>query len=259
MPDVAGGFCVYNDLAVAICDLLDAGVERVAYVDVDVHHGDGVQAVFWDDPRVLTISLHQHPHTLYPGTGWADDVGEGAGEGFAVNVPLPPGTGDEAWLRSLCSVVPQLLDVFAPQVLVSQHGCDSHVLDPLANMALTVDGQRLGAASIHRWAHEFAGGRWAATGGGGYAIVDVVPRIWSHVMAEMSGYPIAPDMEVPESWRDHVASRYGSEAPAQMTDGASPVISSWSNGYDPADPIDQAILATRRAVFPHHGLDPERD
>jgi acetoin utilization protein AcuC len=259
MPNSAGGFCVYNDIAVAIGGLLDAGVERVAYVDVDVHHGDGVQTVFWDDPRVLTISLHQHPHTLYPGTGWSEDVGEGAGDGYAVNVALPPGIDDDGWLRALHSVVPHLLDAFSPQVLITQHGCDSHVLDPLANMALTIDGQRLAAEALHEWAHEHADGRWVATGGGGYAVVDVVPRIWSHVMAEIAGAPIAPDTLVPEAWRDFVASRLGRVAPLSMTDGADPKVVDWSTGYDPADPIDRAIVATRRAVFPHHGLDPERD
>ena len=259
MPNSAGGFCVYNDIAIGICALLDSGVERVAYVDIDVHHGDGVQTVFWDDPRVLTISLHQHPHTLYPGTGWPEDVGEGAGDGYAVNVALPPGIADDGWLRALHSVVPHLLDAFGPQVLVTQHGCDSHMLDPLASMNLSIDAQRLAAVALHEWAHEYAGGRWTATGGGGYAIVDVVPRIWTHVMAELAGAPIPPDTLVPESWRDFVASRLGRTAPLVMTDGADPKLVEWGSGYDPGDPIDRAILATRRAVFPHHGLDPERD
>lgn len=259
MPDAAGGFCVYNDVAIAICDLLESGVQRVAYVDVDVHHGDGVQAVFWDDPRVLTISLHQHPHTLYPGTGWPDEVGEGAGEGFAVNVALPAGIRDEGWLRALHSVVPQLLASFQPQVLVSQHGCDSHVLDPLANMALSLDAQRLAAVAIHGWAHEYAEGRWVATGGGGYAIVDVVPRIWAHVIAESAGSPVDPATPVPESWRTYVSTRYGREAPLRMTDGADPRVVDWTTGYNPSDDVDRAILATRRAVFPHHGLDADFD
>jgi acetoin utilization protein AcuC len=112
---------------------------------------------------------------------------------------------------------------------------------------------------LHEWAHEYAEGRWIATGGGGYAIVDVVPRIWTHVMAELAGSPIPPDTLVPESWRDFVASRLGRAAPLVMTDGADPKLVGWGSGYDPADPIDRAILATRRAVFPHHGLEPERD
>jgi acetoin utilization protein AcuC len=259
MSEHAAGFCVYNDLVVAIRDLLDAGAERVAYVDIDVHHGDGVEAAFWDDPRVLTISLHEHPRSLFPGTGWAEDVGGPGAEGSAVNVALPAGTGDDGWLRALHSVVPHLLQAFAPQVLVSQHGCDSHALDPLAHLALTIDGQRLAAEAIHRWGHEFAQGRWVATGGGGYAVVDVVPRAWTLLMAELSGRPLKPETAVPESWRLYVSERFGRVAPLRMTDGASPVVTDWSTGYDPGDPVDRAVLATRRAVFPHHGLEPERD
>lgn len=259
MPDAAAGFCVYNDVAIAIADLLDRGVERVAYVDIDVHHGDGVERTFWDDPRVLTISVHEGPGTLYPGTGRPTDIGGATAEGFAVNVALPPKTEDDAWLRAIHSVVPHLLDAFSPQVLVTQHGCDTHFLDPLAHLALSVDGQRMAAEALHRWAHEYAEGRWIATGGGGYAIVDVVPRTWTLLMAELSGAPIAPDTLIPEEWRSHVGARLGRTALLHMTDGAEPTMTDWTSGYDPADPFDQAILATRRAVFPHHGLDPLRD
>src|SRR5580700_7998013 len=150
----ASGFCVYNDLAVAIRWLLEAGAERVAYVDLDVHHGDGVQAAFYDDPRVLTISLHEHPATLFPGTGLASETGRGEGSGYAVNVALPAGTGDAGWLRAFDAVVPPLLRAFAPEVLVSQHGCDSHRLDPLANLELSVDGQRRAQVMLHDLAHE---------------------------------------------------------------------------------------------------------
>jgi acetoin utilization protein AcuC len=257
MPAHASGFCVYNDIAVAIRWLLGHGVDRIAYVDVDVHHGDGVEAVFWDDPRVLTISLHESPSTLFPGTGWAQDVGGTGAEGCAVNVALPPGTGDDAWLRAIVSVVPELLEVFSPQVLVTQHGCDTHFLDPLAHLAVSVDGQRTAAALLHQWAHRFAGGRWVATGGGGYAVVDVVPRAWTHLMAEAAGAPIHPETAVPVGWREYVAERLQQVAPLRMTDGDRPVVRDLASGYDPADPVDQAILATRRAVFPHHGLDPQ--
>ena len=253
----ASGFCVYNDIAVAIRWLLDQGIQRVAYVDIDVHHGDGVEAAFWDDPRVLTISMHESPSTLFPGSGWAQDIGGNSALGFAVNLALPPGTGDNPWLRALNSVVPDLLRSFDPQMIVSQHGCDSHFLDPLAHFAVSIDGQRTAHALLHDWAHRFAGGRWVATGGGGYAIVDVVPRTWTHLMAEAAGVPIAPTTAVPEAWREYVLERLRQVAPRRMTDGAVPQVTDLSAGYDPADPVDQAILATRRAVFPHHGLDPQ--
>ncbi len=150
--DRAAGFCVYNDCAVAISWLLDHGFDRIAYVDVDVHHGDGVQAAFYADPRVLTISLHQHPMTLWPGTGWPGEYGEGAGGGYAVNVPLPPGTADAGWLRAFHAVVPSLLAAFRPQILVTQCGVDTHAEDPLANLGLSVDGHR----AIYRALRELA-------------------------------------------------------------------------------------------------------
>src|SRR5580692_4410851 len=131
MAGHASGFCVYNDPAIAIAWLLEnTAFDRIAYVDIDVHHGDGVQAAFYDDPRVLTISLHESPATLFPGTGLPDETGEGDGTGYAVNVALPAGTGDAGWLRAVDAVVPPLLRAFRPTVLVSQHGCDSHRLDP---------------------------------------------------------------------------------------------------------------------------------
>ena len=259
MPDAAAGFCVYNDVAVGIAALLDAGAERIAYVDVDVHHGDGVQAAFWDDPRVLTVSIHEDPRTLYPGTGRPSEVGGPPAAGYAVNLALPTRTEDNGWLRALHSVVPHLLRAFDPQVLVTQHGCDTHYLDPLAHFALSVDGQRMAAEALHAWAHTYAEGRWVATGGGGYAVVDVVPRIWTLVMAEVGGYPVVAETPVPEEWSEYVERRTGKRPPLTMSDGGQPRVTDWSTGYDPADPLDQAILATRRAVFGYHGLDPERD
>ena len=252
----ASGFCVYNDAAIAIARLLENGAERVAYVDVDVHHGDGVQAAFYDDPRVLTISLHEHPRSLFPGTGYPHESGGPDAEGMSVNIALPAGTRDAAWLRALDAVVPPLLGTFRPQILVTQHGCDSHALDPLAHLMLTVDGQRAAARALHRFAHDYAGGRWLLLGGGGYAIVEVVPRTWTHVLAEAAHRPVAPDTRTPEDWRALAASRTGHRTPAVMTDGHDPEPVPWSSGYDPADAVDQAILATRHAVFPQHGLDP---
>jgi len=256
MHDAASGFCVYNDLTIAINWLLSQGVERIAYVDVDVHHGDGVETAFWDDPRVLTISQHESPISLFPGTGWPDDIGGPHAEGYAVNIAIPAETGDEPWLRALQSVVPHLLAAFEPQVLVTQHGCDSHFRDPLANLNLSIDGQRTAYEWLHHWSHELANGHWVATGGGGYAIVDVVPRAWTLLMAELSGTPLDPHTEVPEAWRSYAHQRTGLVAPLTMTDDRTPVVASWEAGYDPDDPVDRAILATRKAVFPHWGLDP---
>ena len=210
MPGAGAGFCVYNDPAVAIAWLLEQGAERVAYVDVDVHHGDGVERAFWDDPRVLTISLHESGRYLFPGTGFPDDTGGPGAEGTAVNLALPPGTTDGPWLRAFHAVVPPLLADFRPEVLVTQHGCDSHVLDPLAHLGLTVDGQRASYAALHELAHEHAGGRWVAmrrwrlrAGAGRAARVDP-PARGGGGRAGPAG-----DARCRRSWREYVSERTG--------------------------------------------------
>jgi acetoin utilization protein AcuC len=255
MPAKGSGFCVYNDVAVAIRWLLDHGAERVAYVDVDVHHGDGVETVFYDDPRVLTISLHETGQMLFPGTGFPADNGGPGAEGSAVNVALPPGTSDAGWLRAFHAVVPPLVREFAPDVLVTQQGCDSHIEDPLAHLMLTVDGQRAAYLALHDLAHEVSGGRWVVTGGGGYAVVDVVPRAWTHLLAIVGGNPLDPSTATPSGWRDHVQHLLGQPGPYRMTDGRSPAYRDWSQGYDPSVWLDRAVQATRSAVFPLNGID----
>ncbi|MDX6256206.1 MAG: acetoin utilization protein AcuC [Frankiales bacterium] len=254
MAAAASGFCVYNDAAVAIAALLAAGAERVAFVDVDVHHGDGVQAAFYADPRVLTISLHESGGTLFPGTGSADETGAGAAVGSAVNVALPAGTDDAGWLRAFDAVVPGLLREFRPQVLVTQHGCDSHRTDPLAHLDLTVDGQRTSYEALHGLAHELCGGRWLALGGGGYQVAAVVPRAWTHLVALAVGAELYPATPTPGDWRRLVIDRTGQRPPETMGDGGSGRRTGWHPG--PGDRVDAAILATRQAVFPLHGLDP---
>jgi acetoin utilization protein AcuC len=252
----ASGFGVYNDVAIAIAWLLRHGAERIAYVDIDAHHGDGVQAAFWADPRVLTISVHQHPVDMFPFTGLPAETGGLSAEGSAVNVALPARTGDAGWLRAFHAIVPPLLAQFRPQILVSQHGADTHRLDPLAGQEMSIDGQRTAHAAIHALAHDLAGGRWLLTGGGGYELVQVVPRSWTHLLAEAAGQPIDPGTRTPARWRDYVARRTGLTAPGHMTEGAPALHVPFESGYDPGDPVDRAIMATRNAVFPLHGLMP---
>jgi acetoin utilization protein AcuC len=216
MPSRASGFCVYDDPAVGIAWLLEQGCERVAYVDVDVHHGDGPQAVFYDDPRVLTISIHQSGEMLFPGTGFEGETGAGSGEGFAANVPLPPGTGDGEWLAALRAEVPGRVREFRPQVLFTQLGCDSHASDPLAMLALTTRAYREAAVLLHGLAHEEAGGKWIATGGGGYQWARVVPRAWTIYFAEMCGVEIAD--ELPSSWVAEAERRSGADVPLRLSD-----------------------------------------
>ncbi|MCW2496173.1 acetoin utilization protein AcuC [Jatrophihabitans sp.] len=255
MRDHAAGFCVFNDVVLAIRTLLAAGAQRVAYVDIDVHHGDGVQAAFYDDPRVLTVSMHQDPRTLFPGTGLATEVGVGAAEGTAVNLPLPPGTDDAGWLRAFNAVVPGVLRAFRPEILVTQCGCDTHHDDPLASLELTVDGQRAAISALHRLAHEVAGGGWLAMGGGGYGIVRCVPRTWTHLLAEASGVPVPPETPVPAEWTAHLRSLGArGDLPVTMGEGRTPESTLWQPGGDSW--LDRCIADTRRSSYPLLGLDP---
>lgn len=259
MPDRASGFCIYNDAALGIQWLLDNGATKVAYVDLDVHHGDGVERTFWNDPRVLTVSIHETGRVLFPGTGFPLDIGGPDALGSAVNISLPPGTGDSAWLRAMHAVIPQVVTAFEPDILVSQQGCDSHYADPLAHFALTVDAQRTAYQTIHDLAHEVTGGRWVALGGGGYELVDVVPRAWTHLTAIATHQPVPLDTPVPRTWLDYVHQVTDRQGPRVMGDGVAEGDRvwwrSWNVGVNPEDPLDHAVLATREAVFPHLGLD----
>ncbi len=256
MPDHASGFCVYNDCTLAISWLLDHGFDRIAYVDVDAHHGDGVQAAFYGDPRVLTISLHQNPLTLWPGTGWPEEYGEGAATGCSVNVALPPGTADAGWLRAFDAVVPSMLTAFRPQLLVTQCGADTHAEDPLANLQLSVDGHRTIYRELRDLAERTAGGRWLALGGGGYGIYRVVPRSWTHLLATVLDRDVDPRSPVPTGWVAHASRLTGLPLPTEMTDGVNGVDGARVPWLTDTDRVDLAVLDTRRAVFPLHGLDP---
>ena len=192
-PDFASGFCVFNDAAVAINYLLAQG-KRVAYIDVDVHHGDGVQNAFYSSDRVLTISLHQDGRTLFPGTGFEDETGAGNGIGYNVNVPLPPFTADAEYILAFEQIVPPLVERFGPDIIVSQLGVDTHFRDPLANLALTTEGQSKIFKSLSNISH-----LWLALGGGGYD-VDVVPRSWTLAFGAM--IDIDWPEPLPESYRE---------------------------------------------------------
>jgi len=195
--DRASGFCTYNDAAVA-CEWLKRQGHRVAYVDVDVHHGDGVEHIFESDPDVLTISLHESGHWLFPGTGFPDEAGVGKGRGTAVNLPFMPYTWDEPWLDAFEAVVPAMLRRFGPTVLVTQDGCDTHYLDPLAHLVATTRIWPHVGRMFHELAHELCEGRWLALGGGGYAIYEVVPRAWTLLFAEMVERPdLAAEIDDP--------------------------------------------------------------
>jgi acetoin utilization protein AcuC len=185
----AAGFCVFNDAAIVAKWLLKHtnGDVRIVYLDIDAHHGDGVQEAFYDDPRVLTISIHETGRTLYPKTGATDEIGDGAGQGYAVNVPLAPFTTDAMYIWAFDEVVLPLVAAFKPDFFISQLGADAHYLDPLTHLCLTTLAYEKLFARIHGMARN----RWIALGGGGYSL-NSVPRIWTLAMAEMAGVSL-PD------------------------------------------------------------------
>ena len=182
----ASGFCYLNDPAIGIARMIQDGL-RVVYLDIDVHHGDGVQDAFYHTDQVLTISLHQHGDTLFPGTGFPDEIGEGPGRGYAVNVPLAPGTGDDLYLWAFMEVVPPLVRAFDPDILMTQLGADSLGTDPLAALDLTTNGFFELIREIKSWNK-----KWVALGGGGYNIMNVA-RAWTRAWAVMK------DAEIPDA------------------------------------------------------------
>jgi acetoin utilization deacetylase AcuC-like enzyme/GNAT superfamily N-acetyltransferase len=197
----ASGFCVYNDAAVAIAHVLRASEAKVVYIDFDAHHGDGVQRAFYDDPRVMTVSLHETGRYLFPGTGDVLELGKGSGRGYSVNVPLEPFTEDDSYIEAMNSLLPPLVMSFAPGVIISQHGCDTHAWDPLTHLELTMRGIQAQIKLAHQLAHTYCHGRWVALGGGGYDLYRVVPRAWGMLWAEMSEQ-LLPE-QLPEEWVTH--------------------------------------------------------
>lgn len=195
----AHGFGIYNETAVAIRALRDAGVGRVAYIDLDVHHGNGTQWMFYDDPDVLTLSVHESGRHLFPGSGFAAETGGAGAPGSAVNVPLPPFAGDEAYRRVMDAVVVPVVRAFAPGAIVAQCGVDHHHADPLSHMLTTMPLYPELWDRLVGLADEVCGGRLVALGGGGYEPCTAPPRAWALLAARMAG--VVVEDPVPESWR----------------------------------------------------------
>jgi acetoin utilization protein AcuC len=211
----AAGFCIYNDVAVAIAAAVAAG-QRVAYLDLDAHHGDGVQAIFYDDPRVLTVSIHESGRFLFPGTGEPDETGSGDGVGACLNIPLPPDAGDESILMAYERLAQPAIRTFRPDIIVTQTGCDTHHDDPLTDLAATMALYPRLAAGLHTLVHEVCDGRWLIVGGGGYDPADVTPRAWAAFFGTVLGKETA-GVALPSEWRQ--ASRgKGGQPPAHLLD-----------------------------------------
>lgn len=247
MPDRASGFCVYNDLAVAIRWIQERYGARVMYIDYDAHHGDGVQRVFYGDPDVLTVSLHESGLYLFPATGFIEELGEGDGYGYSVNAPLEAHTGDGSFLAAFQALIPELASAFKPDVIVLQTGCDAHVWDPLTHLRCSTGLYEKLVRIVGTVADEHCGGRIIATGGGGYAVYGVVPRAWTLTWAALCGDE-APD-DIPADWLKSVEAEAGHTLPRTLRDP----------GDVAAPPRDQAerdvvndrtVRSVRRKVLP---------
>jgi acetoin utilization protein AcuC len=214
----ASGFCIYSDLSVAIRWMRDVHDARVMYVDYDAHHGDGVQGIFYDDPQVLTVSIHEHGRYLFPGTGFVDELGEGEGYGYSINAPLEPFTEDESWLSLQNDLLPELTAAFRPDVIVLMNGVDGHVLDPLTHLRATTRLYEETTRLVVQLADEHCGGRVVATGGGGYEIWQVVPRAWTLVWSTLSGQ-VAPNA-IPRAWLESWQGESPKLLPEQLRDAA---------------------------------------
>ena len=243
MRDRASGFCIYDDPALAIALARQAGL-RVLYIDLDTHHGDGVEALHAADPGVMTVSFHESGRTLFPGTGFLDDAPEGAAPGTVVNVPFEAGTGADAWLEAVEAIVPLAAERFDPEIVVSQHGADTHAWDPLANLRVTTTAMGRAARIVDEIAHRHAAGRWLATGGGGYDAYRVVPRAWALVWLAGAHRP-TPDA-TPGAWR----ARWAAEAEAFGTPG---MPERFEDAADVGAGLDQAGIAdgASRRVIEH--------
>ncbi len=213
--DRASGFCIYNDVAVAAAWLSRKRGARVLYLDFDAHHGDGVQNAFYGDSEVMTVSFHESGMYLFPGTGFTSETGSGGARGFAVNLPLAPGSTDDILLEAYDSLVPALARAFKPDIIITQNGCDGHWSDPLTHLGFTLKGFAELAGRLHELVHEVSGGRWLASGGGGYQAYTIVPRAWTRVAAEMAGAELPEPL--PAEWRELCGRYADSEAPLTLT------------------------------------------
>ncbi|NYT02464.1 MAG: acetoin utilization protein AcuC [Methanosarcinales archaeon] len=202
MPSRASGFCVFNDAALGIF-ALQKRFGRILYIDIDAHHGDGVQQIFYSDPRVLTVSIHETGKHLFPGTGFVEELGQGEGMGYSVNVPLPVNASDQAFRLAFEEVVPPLFDWFRPEVVVAQLGVDAHYADRMTGLKMTLSGYQYLVKRIRELADQRAAGRVLALGGGGYNL-EVVPYAWAMAFQLLRGREMPLDL--PAWWVDFIQS-----------------------------------------------------
>jgi acetoin utilization protein AcuC len=251
-PDRASGFCIFNDVAIA-CRYLQSRykVKRILYVDIDVHHADGVQDIFYAESGVLTVSFHESGEFLFPGTGFQEEFGEGEGRGYAVNLPLPPYTLDEHYLRAFEAIVPPIVQAYRPEVIVAQNGVDAHYQDELGHMALTTRTYVELAGRLHRLAHESAHGRLIAVGGGGYSYLSV-PRCWSLIFGELAGIEVQDS--IPAEWQRLFKQVTGLQSPSYVRDHDAPNPNQ-ENRERIARTVEQSVTRVQMLVFPLLGIE----
>jgi acetoin utilization protein AcuC len=250
-PDQAAGFCIFNDVAIA-CRFLQHhhGLERILYLDIDVHHGDGVQEIFYDDPGVLTLSIHETGRTLYPGTGFPEELGEGKGKGYSVNVPLPPYTTDELYLQAFQSIVPPIIKAYQPEAIVMQSGVDTHFQDQLGHLRVTTATFTKLASLMVELANRYTNGRLITVGGGGYSFLSV-PRCWTLMFGEYVG--VAVSDEIPKEWQELFHKTTGLEAPRQVRDHKAPPLTD-SVHKQIQKVVTQSIERVKQLAFPLLGI-----
>ena len=236
-PHCASGFCIFNDIAIAINYLLGRDL-RIAYIDIDAHHGDGVQRAFYATDQVLTISIHESGHSLFPGTGDTGEIGEGAGEGYSVNIPLAAYTDDDTYLWTFREVVPPLVERFSPDVIVTQLGCDSHYLDPLTHLSLTTQGYTAVVKEMRALSRP-----WLAIGGGGYD-VSVAARSWTLAYGIMMDTDWSND--IPADYQE----LYGIK---QLRDVEGPNLNTAARTHA-RHFAQKGVEEIKRLVFPYHKI-----
>jgi acetoin utilization protein AcuC len=246
----ASGFCVFNDIVAAIIQFRNEKSSRVLYLDIDAHHGDGVQNAFYGSKEVLTISLHQTGKTLFPGTGFVYETGEGEGVGYSINAPLLPGAGTPELLRTMEEIVEPIFAAFQPDLLVTQLGVDAHFLDPLANLTFSTHGYEKVIGTLRKLAKKHCSHGWLALGGGGYHPVNVA-RLWSMFLAGILGKTVPESM--PEEFVERCKEKGYTDFPERMRDEDEVV-----QGFLPREMVeldlDRVVRKIQEEVFPYHGI-----
>ncbi|MEM2109779.1 MAG: acetoin utilization protein AcuC [Candidatus Odinarchaeota archaeon] len=216
-PSAGGGFCIFNDIAIAIKRLISKyNLKRILYLAIDSHHGNGVQDIVYDDNRGFRLSLHESGETLYPHSGFEEETGIGEGKGYNLNIPLPIGTFDEAYVHVVSELLPLIAEFYNPQLIVLAAGADAHFLDPLSHLQLTSTTYIRIADIVHDISHKYCKGRCIILGAGGYNL-NATPRMWSLMVSRISGVEVKD--EIPVEWRDKFIEFFqDNDAPLRLMD-----------------------------------------